>query len=102
MTIEKSYSTVEIDGVVKRVDELTDEEYTRFMRSCATRLQRALQDYIHQHPEEREEILDALEKAGMVFVSPEESEQKQRELEASGVRVYRPYSPEERKQKQSA
>ena len=47
MTIEKSYGQVEIDGVVKRMSDLTDEEFTRFMRRCATRLQRAMQDYIN-------------------------------------------------------
>lgn len=90
MTIEKSYGEVEIDGVVKRMSDLTDEEFTRFMRSCATRLQRAMQDYINQHPEEYEQILTALADAGAIITSPEDTEQAIRDLEATGVKVYRP------------
>lgn len=56
------------DGSLRRLDSLTEEEYHAFCRSVGERIGRALQDYVNQHPEEYEQILDALEAAGATVV----------------------------------
>lgn len=55
---------VSADGTKRPLNSLTDEEYYAFVKSVGERIGRALQDYVNQHPEEYEQILDALEAAG--------------------------------------
>ena len=87
-------STVEIDGKLRYVDELNDEEHTRFMMCIVQRMQRCWQDRINQDPEEFDRIANALKQQGGIVCDPVEADEVIRKLEAQGKRVYRLQKPD--------
>jgi len=64
------------DGTMVRLDSLTPEERDAWHERAGKRIERALQDYINQHPEEYEQIIAAIIAAGGTLLSYDDGTQK--------------------------
>lgn len=63
------------DGTVRELDSLTAEERNEMFRRWEKRISRVLQDYVNQHPEAFDQLVEAFLEAGcqITFTDEEQS-----------------------------